>query len=100
MLAWRIIFSYFKGFWIGYIYAIKKGSKDNPTAIFFNIAFAVALEEVEEWVCVCRKAAPRSSAEAIDLGSPDRCRKETTAFAAAPPQVLPKVPPPAAQRLY
>jgi len=49
---------------------------------------------------VCRKAAPRSSAEAIDLGSPDRCRKETTAFAAAPPQVLPKVPPPAAQRLY
>ena len=67
---------------------------------FFNIAFAVALEEVEEWVCVCRKAASRSSAEAIDLGSPDRCRKETTAFAAAPPQVLPKVPPPAAQRLY
>ena len=78
----------------------KKAARITLLPYFFNIAFAVALEEVEEWVCVCRKAASRSSAEAIGIGSPDRCRKETTAFAAAPPQVLPKVPPPAAQRLY
>ena len=67
---------------------------------FFNIAFAVALEEVEEWVCACRRAVSRSSAEAVGFGSPDCRRKETTAFAAAPPQVLPDVPPSAAQRLY
>ena len=51
---------------------------------FFNIAFAVALEKVEEWVCACRKAVSRPSAEAVGFGSPDRRRKETTAFGCRP----------------